>query len=172
MRLTQWSDYSLRVLMYCAACDGREKPVTITEIAEAHGISRSHLMKIVVMLAAQGWIETTRGRNGGLRLALAAHGLSVGTVLRHTETDLALVECFDPVANTCRLDQRCRLKHVLARALDRFLSELDGVTLDQLVRRTSTAGASAALPAPPPPARRRRAPIRIAPAPAPSKRAR
>ena len=68
MRLTQWTDYTLRVLMYCAATQGREQPVTITEVAEGYGISRSHLMKIVQELAAQGLLETTRGRGGGMRL--------------------------------------------------------------------------------------------------------
>ena len=65
MRLTQWTDYTLRVLMYCAACQEREQPVTISEVAEAHGISRSHLTKIVQQLAAQGLLDTTRGRGGG-----------------------------------------------------------------------------------------------------------
>jgi Rrf2 family nitric oxide-sensitive transcriptional repressor len=72
MRLTQWTDYTLRVLMYCAASKGRSEPVTITEIAESHGISRSHLTKIVQQLAARGWLQTTRGRGGGMRLALPA----------------------------------------------------------------------------------------------------
>ena len=67
MRLTQWTDYTLRVLMYCAACEGREQPVTITEIAEAYDISRSHLTKIVQELAARKLLETTRGRGGGMR---------------------------------------------------------------------------------------------------------
>jgi DNA-binding transcriptional MocR family regulator len=68
MRLTQWTDYSLRVLMYCAATQGRDALPTVSEIAQAHGISRSHLTKIVMTLAAQGWLETSRGRGGGLRL--------------------------------------------------------------------------------------------------------
>jgi Rrf2 family nitric oxide-sensitive transcriptional repressor len=68
MRLTRWTDYTLRVLMYCAASEGRDTPVTIAEIAQAHNISRSHLTKIVMELSAQGLLETTRGRGGGLRL--------------------------------------------------------------------------------------------------------
>ena len=68
MRLTQWTDYTLRVLMYCAASDGRAQPVTITEVAESYGISRSHLTKIVQQLSAGGLLETTRGRGGGMRL--------------------------------------------------------------------------------------------------------
>ncbi len=68
MRLTQWTDYALRVLMYCAACHARAQPVTISEVAEKHGISRSHLTKIVQQLAALGLLDTTRGRGGGMRL--------------------------------------------------------------------------------------------------------
>ncbi len=134
MRLTQWTDYSLRVLMYCAASQGRAQPVTITEIAEAHGISRSHLTKIVMTLSALGWLETTRGRGGGLRLLVGAESLTVGDVVRQTESDFTLVECFDPGANTCRLDGRCRLKGALQQAIASYLAVLDGVTLADLVQ--------------------------------------
>lgn len=133
MHLTHWTDYSLRVLMYCAVHAGRQQPVTITEIAEAHGISRSHLTKIVVALSAQGWLETTRGRGGGLRLLRPAAEVRLGDVVRQTETDFHLVECFDPERNTCRIDGHCRLKGVLHSALDSYLAVLDGVTLADLV---------------------------------------
>ncbi len=133
MRLTQWTDYTLRVLMYCAASLGRTAPVTITEIAESHGISRSHLTKIVQQLAARGWLETTRGRGGGMRLALPAESLCLGTVVRATETDFAVVECFEPSLNQCRLNQNCRLKGVLNQATLSFLAVLDGTTLADLV---------------------------------------
>ena len=82
MRLTQWTDYTLRVLMYCAATEGREQPVTITEVAEGYGISRSHLMKIVQQLSAQGLLETTRGRGGGMRLMRPASDINIGAVVR------------------------------------------------------------------------------------------
>jgi len=133
MRLTQWTDYTLRVLMYCAASKERVEPVTITEIAERHGISRSHLTKIVQQLAARGWLETTRGRGGGLRMALAAKDLCLGTVVRATETDFSVVECFEPSLNQCRMNQNCRLKGVLNQATQSFLAVLDGVTLADLV---------------------------------------
>lgn len=133
MRLTQWTDYTLRVLMYCAASKGRSEPVTITEIAESHGISRSHLTKIVQQLAARGWLETTRGRGGGMRLALPAEDLCLGNVVRATETDFAVVECFEPSQNQCRMNQNCRLKGVLNQATQSFLAVLDGVTLADLV---------------------------------------
>ena len=133
MRLTHWSDYSLRVLMYCAACAQREKPATISEIAEAHGISRSHLTKIVMTLSGMGLLETTRGRGGGLRLLKPANQIVLGKVIRLTETDFTLVECFDGDHNTCRLDGHCRLKGVLQQAMDSYLAVLDGVTLADLI---------------------------------------
>jgi Rrf2 family nitric oxide-sensitive transcriptional repressor len=132
MRLTQWTDYSLRVLMYCAHADGREAPVTITEIAQAHDISRNHLTKVVMMLAGTGLLKTTRGRGGGLKLLKPAGEIVIGEVVRQTENDLALVECFGD-NNTCRLDQGCRLKAVLNRALKKFVAELDAVTLADVV---------------------------------------
>lgn len=133
MRLTQWTDYTLRVLMYCAACVERTEPVTITEIAESHGISRSHLTKIVQELAARGWLETTRGRGGGMRLLVSAKDICLGDVVRATETDFAMVECFDAAHNQCRLSTHCRLKSVLSEATQRYLAVLDGTTLADLV---------------------------------------
>ena len=133
MRLTQWTDYTLRVLMYCAACEGREQPVTITEIAESYKISRSHLTKIVQELAARKLLETTRGRGGGMRLFKPAHEINVGAVVRATETDFNLVECFDATTNQCTLSRYCQLQHVLADAMDAFFQVLDKVTLADLM---------------------------------------
>ncbi|PKO66417.1 MAG: Rrf2 family transcriptional regulator [Betaproteobacteria bacterium HGW-Betaproteobacteria-16] len=138
MRLTQWTDYSLRVLMYCAACEGREHPPTVSEIAEAHGISRSHLTKIVMILASFGWLATTRGRGGGLRLLKPARELSLGEIVRQTETDMTLVECFDRKTNTCRLDGYCRLKDALYKATKGFFDVLDGITLADLLAPVAT----------------------------------
>lgn len=133
MRLTQWSDYTLRVLMYCAACQDRVQPVTITEIASSHGISRSHLTKIVQELGAQGLLETTRGRGGGIRLLKSANQINLGQVVRQTETDFKMVECFDPALNQCGLSRNCKLKGVLQQATDCYLAVLDAVTLQDLV---------------------------------------
>lgn len=143
MRLTQWTDYSLRVLMYSAACQGREQAVTIREIAGAHDISYSHVSKVVMTLAALGYLETTRGRSGGLRLLRPATEIVIGEVVRHTEADFALVECFDCRLNTCRLDGRCRLKGVLQCATASFMEALDGVTLADLVRLEPMGSAAA-----------------------------
>lgn len=133
MRLTQWTDYALRVLMYCAACHGRAQPVTISEVAEKHGISRSHLTKIVQQLAALGLLDTTRGRGGGMRLMRPAEQINLGAVVRATEGDFELVECFNAELNTCRLSSHCHLKNVLGRAMQGYLAVLDGVTLADLV---------------------------------------
>jgi Rrf2 family transcriptional regulator, nitric oxide-sensitive transcriptional repressor len=133
MHLTQWTDYTLRVLMYCAASQTRVQPVTITEIADSYGISRSHLTKIVQELSARGWLETTRGRGGGMRLSKPAQDINLGDVVRATETDFTLVECFDPALNQCRLSQHCRLKGVLGQAMQSYFKVLDGVTLADLV---------------------------------------
>lgn len=137
MRLTQWTDYTLRVLMYCAACEGREQPVTITEIAENYGISRSHLTKIVHELGARKLLETTRGRGGGMRLMKAASEINLGAVVRATETDFNMVECFDPATNQCRLSRHCRLQGVLSQAMDSYFAVLDKVTLEDLVATQS-----------------------------------
>lgn len=148
MRLTQWTDYSLRVLMYCAAIPaGREAPVTITEIAQAHGISRSHLTKIVMDLAAHGLLETTRGRGGGLRLLRPAEEIRLGDVVRLGERDLVLVECFDPEINQCQLTGHCGLQATLGRALDAFMQVLDQTALTDLIAARSTAGAPAGIQA-------------------------
>jgi len=133
MRLTQWTDYTLRVLMYCAAHQGREQPITITEIADSHAVSRSHLTKIVHQLGAQGLLETTRGRGGGMRLLKDASEINVGDVVRQTETDFNMVECFDPLLNQCGLSQRCKLKGLLHQATASYLAVLDAMTLQDLL---------------------------------------
>ena len=131
MRLTTYTDYSLRVLMYVAAKpDGRS---TIREIADAYGISHNHLMKIVFELGRHGLLENLRGRSGGIRLARPAEEIRIGEVVRFTESDMALVECFG-AANHCAISAPCRLKGALNQALEAFLAVLDRYTLSDLVR--------------------------------------
>ena len=132
MRLSDYTDYTLRVLMYCA--QHRDRLVTIAEMAEVYGVSKNHLMKIVNDRARQGRLETTRGRGGGLRLLQAPADIRVGDVVRGAETDFRLVECFDPSSDTCTLTPTCRLKNVLGRALKAYFAELDGVTLAEIAR--------------------------------------
>ena len=143
MRLTKWTDYTLRVLMHCAATRHRAQPVTIQEIADRHAISRSHLMKIVMTLSALGWIESIRGRGGGIRLLIQPEQLTIGMVVRETESDFDLVECFDDANNTCRLNHRCNLKNVLQDALQGYLKVLDAVTLADILPQ---AGAGSGVP--------------------------
>ncbi|HJV69554.1 Rrf2 family transcriptional regulator [Ideonella sp.] len=127
MRLAEYTDYTLRVLMYCAARPGQL--VTIGELAEHHGVSKNNLMKIVNDLARQGMLETTRGRGGGLRLLKDPAEIRVGDVVRASETDFRLVECFDTDANECTLSAACRLKRLFGDALQAYFRELDGATL-------------------------------------------
>jgi Rrf2 family nitric oxide-sensitive transcriptional repressor len=127
MRLSEYTDYTLRVLMYCATT--RDRLVTIGELAEQHGLSKNHLMKVVNDLARQGLLETTRGRGGGLRLLAEPKTIRIGDVVRATETDFRLVECFDAATNACTLSPGCRLKHLFDDALAGYFKALDGATL-------------------------------------------
>jgi Rrf2 family nitric oxide-sensitive transcriptional repressor len=141
MRLAEYTDYTLRVLMYCAG--RRDELVTIGELAERHAVSRNHLMKIVNDLARQGVLETTRGRGGGLRLAKDPASIRIGDVVRAAETDFRLVECFDASTDTCTLTPTCRLKHVFDAALRAYFRELDGATLADIATPAPKAGAGA-----------------------------
>ena len=126
MRLTAMTDYSLRLLMYVAMRP--ERLCTITEIAEVHGISRAHLVKITHQLGLNGWIETVRGKGGGMRLAGRPEDINLGAVVRSVEPDFALVECFDS-GSTCTLTGRCGLAGVIHEALLDFMQHLDAHTL-------------------------------------------
>ena len=127
MRLAEYTDYTLRVLMFCATHPHRL--ITIAELAEHHGVSKNHLMKIVNDLAHQGVLATTRGRGGGVRLLKSPQDIRIGDVIRQSETDFRLVECFDSQTNLCSLTPSCRLKRLLDQALTAYFKELDGATL-------------------------------------------
>jgi Rrf2 family nitric oxide-sensitive transcriptional repressor len=132
MQLTRHTDYSLRVLIHLAV--HREELATIEAIATAYGISKAHLMKIVHQLGLAGYVETARGRGGGLRLARPPHQIRVGDVVRRIET-MSLVECFDPATSSCRIEPACGLRTALKEALEAFFRTLDGYTLADLVER-------------------------------------
>jgi Rrf2 family transcriptional regulator, nitric oxide-sensitive transcriptional repressor len=136
MRLTAYTDYTLRTLMFLAL--NQDRLVTIQDIAQAHGISKNHLMKVVHQLGLSGMVETVRGRNGGLRLKKPASEINVGAVVRHTETDFFMAECFNADSNTCVYSQACALKGVLAAATEAYLAVLDAVTLGQLINADGT----------------------------------
>jgi Rrf2 family nitric oxide-sensitive transcriptional repressor len=131
VRLTSFSDYALRVLLYAGAND--ERLVTIAEISKAYRISRHHLVKVSQLLIQHGYVESARGRKGGLRLARAPGQINVGALVRQTEPDFDLVECFDRETNTCAIAPVCDLKGVLEEAQEGFLEVLDGYTLADLL---------------------------------------
>ena len=130
MRLTFHSDYALRVLIYLAVHPDRR--ATAEQIASAYGISRNHIAKVVQRLAHFGFVQTLRGRSGGMKLARPAEEISVGAVLRVTEENFDLVECFRP-DNDCCITPVCRLKSALKAATGAYLQVLDEWTLDELV---------------------------------------
>jgi Rrf2 family nitric oxide-sensitive transcriptional repressor len=130
MRLTDFSDYALRLLMYAGAQGDRL--VTIEETAKLYGISRAHLMKVANQLTRAGFMKAVRGRSGGLALAMVPERICLGDVLRATEPDFALVECFR-AGNRCLITPRCRLRGVLAEALAAFAATVDRYTLADLM---------------------------------------
>jgi Rrf2 family transcriptional regulator, nitric oxide-sensitive transcriptional repressor len=131
MRLTVFSDYTLRVLMYLAL--DRTRLATIPEIAAAYGISENHLMKVVHQLACAGMVETLRGKGGGIRLARDPEQIQLGQVVRATEGDAPIVECLSGDPGACRITSSCRLKGILAKAFEALYDSLDEHTLADLV---------------------------------------
>ena len=132
MRLTVYTDYALRLLMYLALKeDGLS---TIAEVSESYDISKNHLMKVAHQLSIAGYVATARGRSGGLRLAKPAQTIGLGEVVRHTEPDMALVPCFKPVDGACAIQRCCVLQGALAKACLAFLEVLDGYNLSDLVK--------------------------------------
>ncbi|HWT53264.1 MAG TPA: Rrf2 family transcriptional regulator [Rhodocyclaceae bacterium] len=132
MRLTAFSDYTLRVLIYLAL--NPERLVTIQAIAESYGISENHLMKVVHHLARTGLIETVRGKGGGMRLARPPAAIGLGEVIRSTESDGPIVECMGE-ANQCRITRSCALAGILTGAFDRFYAYLEAYTLADLIAK-------------------------------------
>lgn len=127
MRLTQQTDYSVRVLMYLAV--SRTRLSTISEISDSYGISRNHLTKVVHQLARMGYVTTVRGRSGGMRLARPAEDIDIGDVVRAVESPSILVECFPGGKGQCVISPECRLKLLLAEAQDAFFAFIEGTTL-------------------------------------------
>jgi Rrf2 family nitric oxide-sensitive transcriptional repressor len=132
MRLTVYSDYALRVLMYLAV--KQDGLATIAEIAESYDISENHLMKVAHQLGVAGYVETVRGRGGGLRLAKPVGTIGLADVVRYTEPDMAIVSCFKPVDAPCTIRPCCVLRRALEQARDAFMAVLEDYTLDDLVK--------------------------------------
>ena len=132
MRLTLYTDYSLRVLLYLA--NKEDELVTISELADFFKISRNHLVKVVHNLGLSGYIITSRGRHGGLKLARPAKNVLIGEVVRATEPDFDLLECFNPATDKCVITRTCSLKSVIFNAQAAFLGELDKYTLADMAK--------------------------------------
>lgn len=126
MRLTTLSDYALRVLMYAAS--QQDRLITIDETAKVYDVSKAHLMKVVNTLTRSGFLRGVRGRSGGFTLGMRPEDINLGAVIRKTEPDFALVECF-ATGNQCVLTRKCELATVLNEALSSFVNTLDKYTL-------------------------------------------
>ena len=131
MRLTLYTDYSLRLLMLVGL--EAKHLVTIEEVADRFDISKNHLMKVAYQLGQAGYLETVRGRNGGLRLGKVPSQIVVGEVVRRMEPDFAVVECENP-AGYCRITPSCVLRSAMRKAVQAFLGKLDQYTLEDLLR--------------------------------------
>jgi Rrf2 family nitric oxide-sensitive transcriptional repressor len=132
MRLTTFSDYAFRVLIYLGSAP--QGLATIADIAAAYGISENHLMKVVHQLGRLGYVETVRGKGGGLRLARPPARINVGEVLRATEDGFEIVECMGEGGSDCRIARACALKGALGEAMGAFLEVLDRYTVADLAR--------------------------------------
>ncbi len=132
MQLTKYTDYALRVLLILG--QNQDKRITIDDITRHYHISRNHLMKIVHSLSVAGFINSTRGRSGGLMLGMAPEKITIADVVRHTEKNMALVECF-ATGSTCTVDPDCVIKHILYRAQDNFMDVLSIFTLADILDR-------------------------------------
>lgn len=130
MRLTYQTDFALRTLMFLAATEGHQ---TIDSIARHYGISKNHLMKVAQRLVAEGYVESVRGRGGGLALAAEPKALNLGEIVRRFEDTGSFVECFDAATNTCAATPACGLKHILAGGVAAFMKHLDRFTVADLV---------------------------------------
>ncbi len=130
MYITRQTDYALRVLLYVAVQEDRM--ATIQEIADSYGVSKNHLMKVVHKLTKKGYLETVRGKNGGLKLGVKPVAVRIGTLVREMEPDLELVECFS-ATNGCVITPACALKGIFAQGLAAFLGALDQYTLEDVL---------------------------------------
>lgn len=131
MTLTRFSDYALRILMFAAVRQGR--PFSVNEVADRYDLSKNHVAKVVNRLVQTGHLEARRGRGGGVWLGRDPGTIGLGSVVRLTESEAPLVECFAASSNRCRLTPSCRLKGALGEALKAFYSSLDQRTLADLV---------------------------------------
>lgn len=130
MRMTQHTDYALRMLIYLATRSG--DACTVSDVADAYGLSRNHLLKVALNLKNMGLVETTRGRAGGIALACPPERINLGRLVRRMEDDFALVECLKTDGGHCVITPACRLKDVVREALDAYLAVFDKYSLADL----------------------------------------
>ena len=152
MRLTVQTDFALRTLMFLSVREGHQ---TIDVIARHYGISKNHLMKVAQRLVAEGYVESQRGRGGGLALAHAPEALNLGAIVRKFEDVGSFVECFDPT-NQCAATPACGLKHILAGGVAAFMAHLDHYSVADLVKERASFAKALGIVAAPLPANRER----------------
>lgn len=135
MRLTTFTDYSLRVLIYLGTQQNQR--AAVGEIAAAYNISRNHLMKVILFLAAENYVTTSRGKGGGAALNIQPADICIGELVRTAEAGSALVECFSS-ASACRIERACELQGAFHKALQAFYAVLDSYTLADLIEKRTT----------------------------------
>ena len=136
MRLTKFTDYSLRVLIYLAVHD--DKHVSVGDIAAAYGISKNHLMKVILFLSAAEYVVTTRGKGGGIKLKVSPQQINIGDLVSKSEADTLLLECFSPELSECRIESACLLQDAFRKASMAFYAVLHNYTLADLVTNKAT----------------------------------
>ena len=130
MQLTSFTDYALRTLIYLAARP--EDKSSVKKISEHYGISRNHLVKVVHRLSQLGYIETTKGKGGGVQIAKGTEKLRLGDLISQLEPNMNMVECFDAKTNTCRITNSCQLKHYLFEATNNFIKTMNKYSLGEV----------------------------------------
>lgn len=138
MRMTFHTDYALRMLVYVGLRP--DKMCTVNDVAEAYGLSRNHLLKVAQKLGKLGYIETIRGRSGGIRLGTPADGINIGALVRATEEDFSVVECMQTSGGACVISPACMLKGMFSEALAAYLAVLDNYTLADAIRNRAILG--------------------------------
>lgn len=136
MQLTIFTDYGLRSLMFLAAQPN--KLCSVQEIADHYGISYNHLVKVVHRLSQLGYVQSVRGKGGGIKLAKDAMTLKLGDLVKTLEPNMDIVECFNRDTNTCRITNNCQLKHYLFEAKSAFIASLNNRTLADTVKNANT----------------------------------
>lgn len=136
MRLTKFTDYSLRVLIYLSV--NADKHVAVGDIAAAYDISKNHLMKVILFLSAADLVITTRGKGGGIKLKVSPEQINIGDVVKKSESDSVLVECFAPTLSDCRIESSCLLQDAFRKAENAFYAVLDNYTLADLIANRAT----------------------------------